>query len=306
MIISMGNAIIKRVDHIIVQAEPPEPLFHLLRDQLLLPVAWQIRRDAFFTSGGIHLGNLNLQIMQLNHHKTNGSGGTAKLNGLGFELNDTQASLYELDRRGIPHTPPMPFYQFDEQGWQITSWTNVYLGGLIGGVNPAGRMFFDLSHFTPANTWEKVALPTDINRKLTLPFVYDRVYPNGITYSVEYNPAWRGINMRPEPDRAGLDIKQVQQITIGTSDFLRARERWRNLLAPHPEVGDAIWVLPDGLHLRLKPASHDGLLSMVWQAHSLNRSVQFLSRRDMMGKEKSGVVQIAPEKIFGLDIRLVQ
>ena len=304
----MGQEIIKRVDHVLVRVTPPEPLFAILRDQLLLPEAWPLTTNAFYTSGGVHLGNMNLEVMQLNQDAAKDAADKkypARLFGLAFELHPYDKSLPELDRRGIPHTPPVPFYQFDEQGWQVTSWTNVYLGGLFHG-GPLARTFFQFSRSASGSAWERAALPTAFNRRFGLPFIFNHVYTHGMTFSSEYNPAWKGINICPEPDRSGLDVKQVSEITFGSSDFLRARARWQNLLAPHPEVAEAVWLLPDNLRLRLKPAAKDGLLHMVWQVHSLNRTAQFLHRRGMLGKEIKGMLRIDPDKVMGLDIRLIQ
>lgn len=300
----MGKEIIKRIDHLLVRVAPPDPLFAILKDQLLLPQAWPVTRNAFFLSGGIHLGNLNLDIFQLNQDPVE-ENQTARLYGVAFEIQPYEKSLPALRQRGIPHTPPMPFYQLDEQGWQIVSWMNVYLGGLFHS-SPLASAFFRLSHHIPANTWEKATLPSDFNLRFGLPYIYNHVYPHGITYAVQYNPAWRGINIVTEPDHSGLDIKQVVEVTIGTNDFLNARECWKKLLQPYSEISQGIWQFPDGLRLRLKPAASDGLLHMVWQVHSLNRAVQFLHRKGMMGKEKKGIVRIDPDQVMGLDIRLVQ
>lgn len=300
----MGQAIIKRVDHLMVRSVPPEPLFTLLKDQLLLPEAWPVTTNQYFTSGSIHLCNLNLEILQLNSDEPQPNQ-PARLYGIAFELEPYEVSLPELERRGIPHTPPMPYYIVDDQGWQVTAWTNVYLGSLIGG-NPLAGAFFALSQRASPNAWEKGSVPSTFKRRYAVPIIFNQVYPNGITLSYDYNPAWRNQNIRPEPDRSGLDIKRVKEVTLAVRDLEQARDAWNRLLQPHPEISPGVWSIPDDLQLRLVPGPQEGLVGMIWQAHSLNRSAQFLHRRGLLGAEVNGAVIIDPKAVLGLDIRLVQ
>jgi hypothetical protein len=297
---AMAEAIVKRVDHLVIRAHSPEPVFTLLTQQLLLPQAWPLTTNPFFTSGGVHLGNLNLEVMQVGQQAR-----PARLYGIAFELQPYDISLPELEARRIPHTPPMPFFVVDEQGWQVTAWNNVYLGGLMGDSRMA-RMFFSFSQRTSTETWEKSTFPRPFNRRFGLPFVFDTVYRNGMVFGVEYNRNWRSSNIQEESPHTGLDVQQVYEITVGVQNYEHAYECWKALLDPLPEIAKGIWELPDGMHLRLAQRRANGLRRMILQVSSLNRAAQFLHKRDMLGKERDGMVTIAPEKVMGLDIRLIQ
>lgn len=294
------QSVIKRVDRLVVRVQSPEPLFSTLQQRLLLPVAWPIGTNPFFTSGGLFLGNLNLELLQAGAPVA-----ADQLYGLVFELTPYELSLPELDARGIPHTPPMPFYVVDEMGWQVTAWTSVYLGGLVPS-NPAGKLFFPFSVRLGKERWEQSSHPTHFNRNYGLPFIYDKVYPVLMTAAVQYNPAWRAENIRAETDHTGLDVQGVYEVTLGARNFERAYARWSALLAPCPEIAPGVWELPEGLHLRLVAADQDGLQRMVWQVASLNRAVQFLHRYELLGEDKDGMQTICADKVGGLDIRLVQ
>ncbi|RPJ43473.1 MAG: hypothetical protein EHM21_11480 [Chloroflexi bacterium] len=296
----MAEAIVRRVDHLVVRVHSPEPMFKLLTQQLLLPTAWPLTTNPFYTSGGIHLGNLNLEIMQVGQQAR-----PARPYGIAFELEPYDMSLPELRARNIPHTPPMPFFIVDEQGWQITAWNNVYLGGLMGDSR-AAKLFFSFSQHAPKETWEQSTFPKPFNRRFGLPFVFDTVYRNGMVFAVEYNRAWRTLNIKEELAHTGLDVQRVYEITIGVQEYERAYDCWKALLEPLPEISKGIWELPDGMHLRLAKRPANGIRRMIWQVSSLNRAAQFLHKREMLGKERSGMISIAPEKIMGLDIRLVQ
>jgi hypothetical protein len=53
---SGDRQVVKQLDHMIVRADDPEPLFKLLSETLRLPIAWPLRSYPSFTSGGIPLG----------------------------------------------------------------------------------------------------------------------------------------------------------------------------------------------------------------------------------------------------------
>jgi len=296
----MPEPIVKRVDHLVVRVHSPEPFFSTLTRQLLLPVAWPVTTNPFYSSGGVHLGNLNLELMQVGQQSR-----PAHLYGIAFELEPYEVSLPELEARGIPHTPPAPFFIVDDQGWQITAWTNVYLGGLLDD-SPAGRLFFSFSRRASQTTWERTSLPRPFIRRYGLPFVYDTVYRHGMAFAVEYNPSWRAAHIIEENTHTGLDVRRVYEITIGVKEYERAYNCWKALLEPHPEIRKGIWKLPDGLHLRLAQRPTSGLRRMILQVGSLNRAAQFLFKHNMLGKERDGMLTINPASDSGLDIRLVQ
>jgi hypothetical protein len=275
-------------------------LFDVFTQHLLLPQAWPVTTNPFFTSGGIHLGNLNLELMQAGTENR-----VARWYGIAFQLAPFMHSLPALQERGIPHTPTQPFYLVDDQGWQETAWTSVFLGGLLGD-SAISRLFFRVSRRAPAETWEKGSLPTPFNRRFALPFLFDTVYRSGITYAVEYNPAWYARNVKEEPTLTGLEVKGVYEVCIGVRDFNGAHSCWQALFAPYPEVSRGIWRLPGEMHVRLVPAKVDGLKRVTLQVYSLNRAVQFLNKRQMLGAEKNGMARISRKATYGLDVRLVQ
>jgi hypothetical protein len=296
----MKEPVVKCVDHLTVRVSPPEPLFDTFTQNLLLTQAWPLNTNPFYTSGGVHLGNLNLQIMQVQHEPQ-----PARLYGIAFDLLPFDESLPALQERGVPHTPPQPFYIVDEQGWQVTAWTNVYLGGLLGS-GALANLFFALASRAPHETWERGAMPTSFNRRFGRPFVFDRVYRTGMTYGVSYNPAWRAANIASQATQSGLELLKVYEVTIGVRDLNAARKSWKALLNPYPERAPGVWVMPDGLHIHLVETNRVSLLRMIWQVTSVNRAAQFLYKRDMLGAEKDGMLTIEDSKIGGLDIRLVQ
>lgn len=295
-----GAQIIKRLDHVTVRVNNPEPLFSMLVDQLLLPRAWPITSYPLFTHAGVHLGNANLEILHIGSQER-----PARLYGMAFEMEPFELSLPELDRRGIQHTPPTPFYVYDEQGWQTTAWTSVILGGMIR-RSAMEQTFVDISQRLSTEGWERTTHPTSFNRRFRTPFLYDRVFRRWMVSGIQYNPAWYAANVQEAPTRTGLEVTGLREVAIGTSSFPTAYQSWKNLLADHSEVVEGVWRLPGGVHLRLVSHTNDGLLGMTWQVESLNRAAQFLHKRGMFGKERNHTISIAPKSISGLSIRLTQ
>ena len=63
MIYPDGSSLAYKADHVGVAIAQAEPAFEFCRDQLGLPVAWQLARYGAVRSGGLGLGNLNLELL---------------------------------------------------------------------------------------------------------------------------------------------------------------------------------------------------------------------------------------------------
>jgi hypothetical protein len=100
-----GTSALRRIDHIVVEAEDEAELFELLTDRLGLPVAWPHARWGPIREGGVGLGNCNLGC---NHPLDPASDPSAAVRAIALEPGGSITdSADELDRLGIPHTPPL-------------------------------------------------------------------------------------------------------------------------------------------------------------------------------------------------------
>jgi hypothetical protein len=54
---------VKRIDHILLIPEDPRGLYDFLTQELRLPVAWAFREYEGFASGGVFVGNVNLEAL---------------------------------------------------------------------------------------------------------------------------------------------------------------------------------------------------------------------------------------------------
>ena len=107
----MTEQIVRRFDHIYVPLEDPHRAFAYLTKQLELPVVWPFSDHGAFASGGVSLGNLNLEVVRASENFLFGSLVTpARIRGIAVEpLSTDDAFLAELGRRGLQHGPAAPF-----------------------------------------------------------------------------------------------------------------------------------------------------------------------------------------------------
>lgn len=132
----MGN-LVKQVDHILIHSDNPHKAFAFLTDDLNLPKAWPVTSyGGFFKSGGVSLGDVNIEIISFNKYfkrlglapKEQGYLGIAFEPG--YSLEET---LPQLRERQIKYSRPR---KFSSKGEHL--WTNVNIKGLL----PKSWIFF--------------------------------------------------------------------------------------------------------------------------------------------------------------------
>lgn len=126
------QVLVRQIDHILIGSNEPAQLFRLFSEKLGLPVAWPFRSYGQFSSGGVSLGNVNIELIGSEHRQSG-------LTGVALE---PTASLSEvisrLDVQGLKHGAPAPFSQKDSSGAERLLWTTVEMTTLP----PAGTVFF--------------------------------------------------------------------------------------------------------------------------------------------------------------------
>ena len=117
--------IVRQIDHILIVSSEAKELFLLLSDTFQFPVAWPMTDYGGFASGGVAVGNVNLEIIA----DSEPAAGTVKSRWTGFALEPEplRISLAELDARGIRHGAPAPFRSRQPDGSFTTRWTTVGL-----------------------------------------------------------------------------------------------------------------------------------------------------------------------------------
>jgi hypothetical protein len=311
-----AKPIIKQVDHIIIRVDnsSSDQLFALFSDTFHLPVAWPLASYTSFVSGGIFAGNVNLELLTVDSQPAQSSHTTthAHLYGLAFEPCLLPECLQELTQRALPYLPPIPYLQKNATGEQVTVWTNVFLGNLLGS-NLWMKAFFILGKMLPSWLWTRASSITPgSTRGVTI--VFDHVYRDGMILLCEYNKELHDVEQARAADHATLDSRQggplgleaIQEIIVGVTDLAAVEPRWQILLAPTAPSSPGFWQIGKGPAIRLIRHARNGLQALVWKVASLEQAKQFLSEKGLLGTVLEQQITIAPSKVQGLDIRLVE
>jgi hypothetical protein len=117
--------IVRQIDHVLIASSDAKELFSLLSDTFQFPMAWPMSDYGGFASGGIAVGNVNLEIIK--DAETPAGAVKSRWTGFALEPEPLRISLAELDARGIRHGTPAPF-----RSMFTTRWTTVGLPDVSG------------------------------------------------------------------------------------------------------------------------------------------------------------------------------
>ncbi len=120
--------VVRQIDRILIETGDPRALYDLFTDELQLPVAWPYVDNGGRASGGIGVGNVNLEVF-----RPSAPGRTrAHFAGMALEPIDLKDCLAQLKARGIGFDAPVPYVSKLPDGSEGTLWTNVVLNRLSG------------------------------------------------------------------------------------------------------------------------------------------------------------------------------
>jgi hypothetical protein len=290
------QALIKRIDHIMIRVNDAiyDQVFSLFAETLQLPVAWDIHNFyPPFKAGGIMAGSINMEIFRSGEQPL--YPGQAQLYGIALEAVPIVEALQEMTRRGIPHLPPyaIPQGNLSKRG---EFYTLIYVGELLGS---------DLSRLFHSEQMGLGAIDS---------LIFDQLFHNGTVFLCEYDPTFWSIPQRREQNKVqmqaahggSLGLVDVRELVVGTTNLTQAREQWQRLFAPLAPINENEWQFQGGPALRLVPHERDEIAAMTWRVASLERAYTFLQSKGMLGKTTAHQIIIAPETMYGLEIRLVE
>jgi hypothetical protein len=258
--------IIRQADHILVESEDPGILFSFFVDTLKLPIAWPITDNAGFVSGGVGIGNVNLEIFRYEAKRKAVRNPSAHFAGLAFEPYPLSNALRELKTSGIPHNPPEAVKGTLPKNKQGILYTTVALSSLS---RPGLSIF--LYEYSPEY------LNVVIRRKL--------------------------INNRITLNQGGpLGFQSTAEIVIATSSIDKDRTVWTELLGAITPSGN--WRAGDGPAIRIIAGKEDGIREIVLKVKSPDDARSFLKKNNLLGAGTSGELLLNPAKVQGLRIRI--
>jgi hypothetical protein len=262
-----AHAVVAKLDHVFVPVADPAPLFELFTGPLGLPVAWPIHNYGTFRSGGVCLGNANIELVTGDTSILPYFAPTEPLTvrGIAFEP-ATSAMAESLDQRKLRHTDPFPFEGAGHKSHGHL-WTNVFLGGMVGRA--------------------AVAFLCDWHSDESL---------RGRAAQEAMSSAGGGV----------LGVRRLAEVTLGVADHDKAMERWRSFLAPAEPDRHGVFRLGDGPAVRLKPSPMDGVAGMWLEVESLDRAREALHELDLLGPTRASGMGLDYAHTGGLDVWLAE
>jgi hypothetical protein len=260
------DAMISRIDHILIEQKTTGDAFQLFANQLQVPVMWPMVKYGPFSSGGLYFGNVVLEFGQFA-----ALGGVApegsRLAGIAFQpMKSAAASLVELEQHQITHGPAEPFTTYRD-GKTQTLWTNVKING-IG----------------PADSWL---------------FVCEYHFDSKLRQTAAREELQK---LKGGP----LGLLGVKEVRIETSDLQAARARWKNLLSSAIEQGAGVFTLSSGPVIRLAAGKKDALRSLTIEVSSLSQARSVLAAQSIAYDDKGTEVILGNGTPHGLPFRLIQ
>lgn len=307
------NPLINQLDHLIVRVDDPKPLFQLLTTTFQLPIAWPLRTYPAFTSGGVTLGNLYLELLSCGSYSRD-----ARFVAIAYEAEDLENAVNELETRRIPHGPIGPYVEVGPDGKKTKLYSNVILGKLLGRnfwidtMIRMGRLPGSSAMANPGTGGAMVKWGMDKVMRGNLVFLVEYAYENFTDLShwseFESHEDKRAADLAALAARQGgtLGINGVKEIVAGVKDPAGTQRRWSEFLALNAKEPPGILSIADGPAIRLVQANKNAIQSLVLNVSSLKTAGTFLTECGMIGEINGAYLTIAPEKIYGLDVRLVE
>lgn len=260
------STIVRQIDHLLLTSSQAQELFALLTETFQLPVVWPLTDYGSFGSGGVALGNVNLEVIKAPAPATHTAG--SRFAGLALEPEPLQTSLRELAARHIPHGKPGPFRSRQPNGSFATLWTTVALPEVSG---DALEVFIcEYTHDVPAR------------RRRFLEKLRSR---GGGPLSVD---SVREIVIGAQ------DMKQTEA---------RWQKLLQPLQASG--AGGA-WRLGAGPAIRVIAADQDELREVIVAVTSLEQARRFLKQQGLLGPDRHGSLTVATARLPGFSLTLVE
>jgi len=243
-------------------------LFIFFRDNFQLPEVWPFYQHETFASGGLSLGNVVLEFVSL--PKEDPNPWKTEFRGVALEPTmDAIATSAELSERNLSHTEIQSYKSLVPGSQVVAEWSSIGLSNLP----PENADIF----FCDYNDRERV----EKGRK----------------------------EARSELARQGggaLGIIDAAEIIVGVKNIKEARRKWSALLSPSPRISNDAFLFNTGPAIRLVQTKSPGIKGIILRVNSLDYAVRFLDEHGWLSKDKNGQINISPDVIGGLSIKLVE
>lgn len=261
------------IDHIMVRVREAEPFIRLFADIFALPVSWPLQRKEFATYAWITLGNTNLEFWAAADNTDLPVEQCLPLfSGLALNPPELGASIALLEERGITCKPPRPFITRNQEGKQVTNFTNSVI---LDVSNLACCVFF--CKWGPDGT----------------------IFP----WSERLTPEERQLREQRQFDQCGggpIGVVRLAEVTISTPEMSKTRLQWQAITGQTSDTFD----LGRRIALNLHVGETVQITSIVLAVKSLAVARAYLVSHAILGEDSPDEISIGENACSGLCIRL--
>jgi hypothetical protein len=319
--VSAYDSIASRIDHVNVRVGEPRKLLTVLAGVFELPILWPTTEFSGFASGSVFLGNMGLEPTRFG--PVAGDSDEAELFAICLEPALPARELAtELGRRGVPHSPTIPYpgrWPLGPEEAQIRLspgrgddplWTWVFLGGLLGDRAHASlyssRLFRSRLGPAVARLMGRLSAGRRTGRALGGAMAPKHPYAFFCEYTGLDAAAARAEAREDLVSRGGgpLGIRAVREVVVCSPDPGAEAERWHTLLAPAEEMPGNRWPIGDGPAIRIDDGPKSEIRSLLIEVRSPDAAASLVEEKGLLDHANGEVVLLNHHALGGLRIEL--
>ncbi|MBX3329297.1 MAG: hypothetical protein KF722_02765 [Nitrospira sp.] len=298
------QSLILGIDRVLIHTPDVERVFARFRYEFGLPVAWPITDCGLLVSGGLHVGNMNIEIGRFTGLDLPGTW----FYGLGLAPSQpTWETVNGLVSRKVLHTPPVTLHYQEPVATRSTFTflrnlldgqpnTPFWLGRPWGGNTRTCRTLAALSTWMVAT--EAGAMTFSKLLGSSVVFLCDNQIDRHQERLAELKADWRRMRQSGPYGITGVAAINIEVATTTDS--------WRRLLDRSDLETNSIHSFSMGPPLRFQPGGRNRLLGIEFSCADLGLTAQKLIEKRSLVPTDGKRITFSPDRMDGLTIGFSQ
>ena len=300
----LTQSLIRGIDRVLIYTQDVERVFARFRYEFGLPIAWPITDCGLLVSGGLHAGNMYIEIGRFAGFELPGTW----LYGLGLApWLPTWETVNGLASRKVSHTPPVTLHYEEPIATRSTLTflrnlldgqpiTPFWLGRRLGGDTRIGRVLSTLSTWMVGTEAGSMTFSKLLGNSVV--FICDNHIDHHQERLAELRATWKSVRQSGPYGITGIAAIDVE-ISTNTAGWARLLDR--------PDLNaNSIYSFSMGPVLRFHPGEANRLLGIEFSCAELESTAQKLIEKRWLVPADGKRITIAPVRMDGLTIGFSQ